>query len=179
MSTSNHAFLILGSAGRRHVQLFIKGGRIRSLLRSGIASLLKLHLCTLVWMFFYIQFFWQLLEAQAEYHRRALAYIESALPSIQSQQGVFLPTVLFYIKHLHKRLWNARVLRMWNTDSIYPLYRCSCKLKPNGRAITVSFFAHGQAMNQSFSFQSLPVMYPVSPASDFPYLVMIIKFFLL
>ncbi|XP_016121988.1 rho GTPase-activating protein 17-like [Sinocyclocheilus grahami] len=31
-----------------------------------------------------------LVEAQAEYHRRALASIESVLPSIQSQQGVIV-----------------------------------------------------------------------------------------
>lgn len=36
---------------------------------------------------FVCMFAWQLLEAQADYHRRSLAALESVIPTIHIQQG--------------------------------------------------------------------------------------------
>lgn len=48
-------------------------------------------LCCHIWMFVWfvspVCFFVQLLEAQADYHRKSLTVLESVLPTIQAQQG--------------------------------------------------------------------------------------------
>lgn len=53
------------------------------------------------WAAFTLVHVWQLLEAQADYHRRSLAALDEAIPNIQLQQGEQRGTVF----HTRKKTW--------------------------------------------------------------------------
>lgn len=80
-----------GPALCRHVQLRLKGGGPCALLRHGEHIQLRATLSQTSAVTFFIPASIicceQLLEAQADYHRRSLAALEAAIPIIQMQQG--------------------------------------------------------------------------------------------